>query len=68
MAIPEIWDKKFKATLSAINIFLALPSIVAIREPFSTWEPSFFLIINLILSSINAKACFANSKPPMTAF
>ena len=43
VAIPEIWDKKFKATLSEIKIFLAFPSIVAIKEPFLTLDPSFFL-------------------------
>ena len=41
VAIPEIWERKFNATLSAINIFLALPSIVAIKEPFLTYDPSF---------------------------
>ena len=43
VAIPEIWDKKFKATLSAINIFLALPSMVAINEPFLQKNHLFFL-------------------------
>ena len=42
VAIPDMWDKKFKATLSAINIFFALPFIIAIKEPFFTFEPSFF--------------------------
>jgi len=44
VAIPEIWDKKFKATLSAINIELALPFITAIKEFFFTKDPSFFLV------------------------
>ena len=39
VAIPEIWDKKFNATLSAINIELALPFIMAINEFFLTVEP-----------------------------
>ena len=68
VAIPEIWDKKFKATLSAIKIFLALPSIVAINEPFLTTDPSFFLTINLILLSIKLKVFFVNNKPPIIAF
>ena len=34
VAIPEIWDKKFSATLSPINIFFIFPSIVAIKSPF----------------------------------
>ena len=51
VAIPEICDKKFKATLSAIKIFLAFPSIVAINESFFTSDPSGFLILNLILLS-----------------
>ena len=42
--------------------------MIAIREFFFTKEPSFFLIINLILLSIKAKAYFAKRKPPMTAF
>ena len=37
-------------------------------EPFLILEPSFFLIINLILSSINEKVCLANNNPPTTAF
>ena len=57
VAIPEIWDKKFKATLSAIRIFFALPLIKATKFPLVTLEPSFFLIMNFILSSINAKVC-----------
>ena len=68
VAIPEICDKKFKATLSAINIFFALPSIIAISEPFLICEPSFFLVINLILLSTKSKACLANSRPPIIAF
>src|SRR6056300_1023653 len=67
VAIPEICDKKFNATLSAIKIFLAFPSIVAIREPFLIFDPSFF-ILNLILLSTKLKACFANNKPPTIAF
>ena len=43
VAIPEIWDKKFKATLSAIKIFFVFPLIEATKEPFFTLEPSFFL-------------------------
>ena len=50
--------QKFKAT-SAIRILFALPLIKATKFPFLTLEPSFFLIINFILSSINAKACLA---------
>ena len=68
VAIPEICDKKFNATLSAIKIFLAFPSIVAIREPFLIFDPSFFFILNLILLSTKLKACFANNKPPTIAF
>ena len=34
VAIPEIWDKKFSATLSAISIFFASPSTVAITDFF----------------------------------
>ena len=68
VAIPEMWDKKFKATLSAIKIFFALPLIEATIEPFFIFEPSFFLIINLILLSIWEKECFANSNPAITAF
>ena len=56
------------ATLSAINIFFALPFTIAIKEPFLTSEPSFILTINLILLSINSNACFANNNPPITAF
>ena len=44
-------DKKFKATLSAINIEFALPFIMAINEFFLTGEPSFFFIIKLIFLS-----------------
>ena len=36
VAIPEIWDKKFKATLSAIRIFFSFPLIKATKEPFFT--------------------------------
>jgi len=68
VAIPEIWDKKFKATLSAINMFFALPLIVAIKDFFFTIEPSFFFILNLILSSTKLKASFANFNPPTIAF
>ena len=57
VAIPEICDKKFKATLSAIRIFFALPLIKATKFPFLILEPSFFLIMNFILPSINAKVC-----------
>ena len=68
VAIPDRWDKKFKATLSAINIELALPFIVAITAPLLTWEPSFFLIKILTLLSTLAKACFAKIKPAIIAF
>ena len=44
------------------------PLINAITDPFFTFEPSFFFIMNLILLSISAKACLANNKPPITAF
>ena len=33
-AIPEIWETKFKATLSPISIFFRLPSIIAKTLPF----------------------------------
>ena len=39
-------DKKFKATLSAIKIFFALPFIKATNEPLLVLEPSFLLIMN----------------------
>ena len=42
VAIPEMWDKKFKATLSAIKIFFAFPLIKATKEPFFTLEISIF--------------------------
>ena len=63
-----IWDKKFKATLSAINIEFALPLTVAIIEFLLTKEPSFFLETNLILLSTLEKVCFANNKPAIIAF
>ena len=44
VAIPEMWDRKFNATLSPIKIFFKLPSITAIKSPFLIIEPSFFLI------------------------
>jgi hypothetical protein len=47
-----MWLIKFKATLSPIKMFSALPSIIAIRSFFFTNEPSFFLTENLILLSI----------------
>ncbi len=47
--IPEICEIKFKATLSAVNIFLIFPSIIAITSLFFIKEPSFFLTLNLIL-------------------
>ena len=68
VAIPEIWDKKFNATLSAINIEFALPLIVAMIEFLPTKEPSFFLETNLILLSTFEKVCFANNKPAIIAF
>ena len=43
VAIPEIWERKFRATLSPINIFLILPSIIAIIDPLLIFDPSFFL-------------------------
>ena len=67
VAIPEIWLIKFNATLSAIKIFSALPSIVTITAFLLTIEPSFFFIINLILLSINLNVCFAKSNPASTA-
>ena len=42
VAIPEIWDRKFSATLSPIKIFLIFPSTTAIKSPFLILEPSFF--------------------------
>ena len=68
VAIPEIWDKKFKATLSATNIELALPFMIAITEFFLTDDPSFFFNINLIFLSTWLKVCFANNKPATIAF
>ena len=47
VAIPEICDKKFKATLSTLRMFSALPSIVAIISFFLTIETSFFFILIL---------------------
>ena len=41
--------------------------IKATKEPFFTFELSFFLIMNFILLSINAKVCFANNNPPTIA-
>ena len=64
-AIPEIWETKFKATLSPISIFLRLPSIIATILPFRIYEPSFFFIINFIFLSINLNVSFANAKPPI---
>ena len=66
--MPEIWDKKFNATLSAINIELALPIITAITEFFWTEDPSFFFNINLIFLSTCLNDCFANNKPATIAF
>ena len=68
VAIPEICDKKFRATLSAIKIFFALPFIKATKEPFLILEPSFFLTINFILLSIKEKVCLTNNNPATTAF
>ena len=65
VAIPDIWDKKFRATLSPVNIFLIFPSIVAITLPFLIADPSFFLISNFIFLSINLNVCLANSNPPI---
>ena len=64
VAIPETWDRKFKATLSPINIFLIFPSITAIRSLCLILEPSFFLILKDIFLSINLKVCLAKSNPP----
>ena len=44
VAIPEICERKFRATLSPIKILLILPSITAIIEPLLTLDPSFFYI------------------------
>ena len=43
VAIPEICDRKFKATLSAINMLFALPLIIATIDFFLTNDPSFLL-------------------------
>ena len=67
VAIPEIWDKKFKATLSAINMFWTLPWIIATSDFFFTKDPSFFFTINFIFLSIRENALFANNKPPIIA-
>ena len=42
--------------------------IKATKEPFFTLEPSLFLILNFILSSINENASLANNNPPTIAF
>ena len=68
VAIPEICEIKFKATLSPVNIFLILPSIVATILPFLILDPSLFFILNFIFLSINLNVCFANSNPPIIPF
>ena len=68
VAIPEIWDRKFNATLSPINIFFILPSMIAIKSPFLIVAPSFFFNLNLIFLSINLNVSFANSKPHTIPF
>ena len=40
---------------------------MAINSFFFTDEPSFLLILNLILLSINLKVCFAKSNPATIA-
>ena len=46
-------------------IFLILPLIVATTSFFFIFDPSFFLVLNIIFLSINLKVCLANSNPPI---
>ena len=50
-----------------MRILSALPSIVAITSFLLTIEPSFFLIVNLILVSSNLNFCFANYNTETTS-
>ena len=68
VAIPEICERKFKATLSPFKIFAAFPSTIAIKLFFLIVDPSFFLILKDIFLSINPKVSLAKSKPPTTHF
>ena len=67
-AMPEIWERKFRATLSPINILLISPSITAITDPLLIFDPSFFFTWNLMFLSNKLNVCLANSNPPIIPF
>ena len=65
VAIPDMWDKKFSATLSPVNMCFILPFTMAIVSPLLTLDPSFFFKLILIFLSINLNVCLTNYNPPI---